>query len=111
MLMSVYRHNDYDSEDLEEKLIKARYFHDLLHAVGRSHQIKLLLIIQGFIHDKKHPQSCRRNIRHILYIEFYRFNAVCLLVLRQKLRSGDGIHPTLDPSRKLTVLKLGLNTL
>ena len=57
MLMSVYRHNDYDSEDLEEKLIKARYFHDLLHAVGRSHQIKLLLIIHGFIHDKKHPQK------------------------------------------------------
>lgn len=59
MLMSVYRHNDYDSEDLEEKLIKARYFHDLLHAVGRSHQIKLTLIIQSFIHDKKHAQSRR----------------------------------------------------
>ena len=65
MLMSVYRHNDYDSEDLEEKLIKARYFHDLLHAVGRSDQIEPGFILQGFIHDKEHTQSRGRDIGHL----------------------------------------------
>ena len=60
--MTAYSNDSYDSEKLEKKLIKSRYFHDLLHAVGRSHQLKLSLIIKSFIHDKKHPKSCRRNI-------------------------------------------------